>query len=263
MARSVFYFFLSLAGPAFFIDGQAQVTIQQVVAPAGGTSKTVSGYTIDFTVGEAVIATAGIDPTCTEGFHQPLEAKDFVHHSLHLNAVNQTTYIQLSWRTTTEVNNDQFYVERSSDGVRFGDFVTIPSAAPGGNSQTPVNYSTNDNRPLNGANYYRLRQVGKDGTILYSEMVRVDFTLPSWFVQVYPNPVHDQLYIHGYTDQTEAFDLRLMDLQGRIVFTSRISFLLGYNDAILSLGGLSKGIYILYIMDQVHGNKQAVKLLKE
>ncbi|MHA4807387.1 T9SS type A sorting domain-containing protein [Flavitalea flava] len=91
-------------------------------------------------------------------------------------------------------------------------------------------------------------------------------TLSHSFVEspdMYPNPVHDKLFIHGYSDQAEDLDLRLMDIQGRVLLVSRISFLQGYNDATLSLSKLARGIYILSITDHVHGGKEALKLLKE
>jgi len=65
---------LLLAGMVLFYQGRAQA-VQQVVS-AGGGSKTLGSYTIDFTIGETVILSAGTDPSCTEGFQQPLTVRD-------------------------------------------------------------------------------------------------------------------------------------------------------------------------------------------
>jgi hypothetical protein len=174
MLRYRLYCLFSLTCLGCFYKGQAQ-TVQQVIGAAGGTSRSVGAYTIDFTVGETVIVTAGTDPSCTEGFQQPLSNKDL--------------------------------------GI-----VTAP--------------------PLNPGNQ-------------------------RWFVQVYPNPLHEQLTIHGYADQDDNLDFRLIDMTGRILWIRRLSFVQGFNDALLSVGTLSRGIYVLSINEQAHGGHKEVKLLKE
>ena len=90
MPRSFPYYFLLLAGLLSCYNGQAQA-VQQVVGSAGGSSKALSGYTIDFTVGETVIATAGTDPSCTEGFHQPPTTRDLPDSNL----INAKWYIKV------------------------------------------------------------------------------------------------------------------------------------------------------------------------
>ena len=169
MPRSFLYYLLFLAGLFFCHNGEAQ-TVLQVVGSAGGSSKALAGYTVDFTVGEAVIATAGTNPSCTEGFHQPLTARDFPDSNL-LNV--------------------------------------------------------------------------------------------KWYIKVYPNPVHDQLTLHAYMDQPGNLDLRLIDIMGRVVMTRRLTFVQGYNDVLLNMGSLARGIYVLYMADAIHGGHQTVKLLKE
>lgn len=39
--------------------------------------------------------------------------------SFELNATRNDTYITIYWKTTTELNNKGFEIERSTDGVRF------------------------------------------------------------------------------------------------------------------------------------------------
>ena len=169
MSRYCLYIFLSVAGLLLFHNGKAQV-VEQVVGAAGGSSKAIVGYTIDFTLGEVVIATAGSDLSCTEGFHQPLVARNLPDSNL---------------------------------------------------------------------------------------------TAASWYIKIFPNPVHDELKIHAYMDRAGGIDFRLVDIQGRVLVVRQLSFLQGYNDAVLNVGSLARGIYVLYMSDAVHGGHRAVKLLKE
>jgi hypothetical protein len=110
MSRSYLYFFLLLAGLASFYNGQAQ-SVQQVIGAGGGSSKAVSGYTIDFTVGETVILTAGSDPSCTEGFHQPLTARDFPDSNL----INAAWYIKIYPNPVHDQLTIHAYMDRSGE----------------------------------------------------------------------------------------------------------------------------------------------------
>jgi hypothetical protein len=78
---------------------QAQTVEQRVIASGGGSSKAISGYDISFTIGETIIVTAGSNPVCTQGFHQPSQAKDFPQGDKQLvifpNPVKNTLYIRL------------------------------------------------------------------------------------------------------------------------------------------------------------------------
>lgn len=84
-----------------------------------------------------------------------------------------------------------------------------------------------------------------------------------WYVKVYPNPMHEQLQIHAYMDKAGDVDLRLIDMLGRVLLIRRLSFLQGANDTMIYVGALARGIYVLYIADDVHGGHREVKLLKE
>lgn len=170
MGRYYLYIFLSLTGTILFNKSGAQTLPVQQVIGAGGGSNTIGRLTIDFTIGETVIATAGSDPSCTEGFHQPLMARDLPDSNL-INA--------------------------------------------------------------------------------------------AWYMKVYPNPVHDQLTIHAYMDRSGELDLRLIDIMGRVLLVRQVSFVQGYNDFTIYTSSLARGIYVLSVIDRVHGGHREVKLLKE
>ena len=75
---------------------------------------------------------------------------------------------KLTWSTASELNNDHFTVERSTDEVSFMPIGSLPSA---GNSQQMTHYSLLDEQPNQRVNYYRLQQVDLDGTSTYSHVV--------------------------------------------------------------------------------------------
>ncbi len=73
--------------------------------------------------------------------------------------------ITLNWQTTTELNNSYFAVERSCNAVNYTAVVRVNIAATGAAVQ---DYVYTDKQPLAGTNYYRLKQVDKDGKFSYS-----------------------------------------------------------------------------------------------
>ena len=73
--------------------------------------------------------------------------------------------VEITWTTLSELNNSLFMLERSNDGYSFETIDNIPGA---GTSLTITNYRSIDYSPLNGTNYYRLKQVDHDGAFEYS-----------------------------------------------------------------------------------------------
>ncbi len=96
-----------------------------------------------------------------------------------------------TWATATEINNDYFTVEKSRDAINFERVEIVEGA---GNSNQILHYSCNDNNPLPGISYYRLKQTDFDGKFSYSKIVAVEFEdLPENVI--YPNPFNTSLNI--------------------------------------------------------------------
>lgn len=71
----------------------------------------------------------------------------------------QNNRVKLDWNTFSETNNEAFIVYRSTDGVTYTEIARQTSKGSGAN-----NYTAYDIKPLNGVNYYRLKQKDLDGT---------------------------------------------------------------------------------------------------
>lgn len=110
---------------------------------------------------------------------------------LNFEAVKQASTVQLSWQTSSEINSDHFDVEYSKDGTSWQ---TLGSVAAAGNSSITKSYGYNHATPVNGANYYRLRQVDINGMYAFSNVRVVNFNSKTG-IKILPNPVVDKLYI--------------------------------------------------------------------
>lgn len=96
--------------------------------------------------------------------------------------------IEITWKTATEINNDFFTIERSSNGSTFVEIAEEPGA---GNSTSILEYTVYDDEPMEGNTYYRLKQTDFDGKFEYFDMVAVSLIKNSdgsCVFKVYPNP---------------------------------------------------------------------------
>ena len=139
--------------------------------------------------------------------------------------------VEVRWTTAAEVNNSFFEVQRSGDGRQFEQ---IGQTAGRGRM---ANYLFVDEAPLDGANYYRLRQVDRDGTATVSAVVMDVFTGKE-VLTVYPNPVGKLLTVQlPATEVTSQLSLHRAD--GQLVRT------LATDQAQIDVSELAAGVYYL------------------
>ena len=139
--------------------------------------------------------------------------------------------IKVDWGTESEINCDHFEIERSSNGV---DFERIAYEKGQNNSSTSYSYSIYDEQPFVGTNYYRIKEIDKDGKYTYSSVVSAEFE--KFEFKLSPNPVSNQIHI----ESSKAIEkIEIINTAGQIVRT-----FLGAQRT-LEVGAFSKGIYFL------------------
>ena len=147
----------------------------------------------------------------------------------------------LTWRTATELNNEGFEIQRSSDSKNWE---TIGFEAGYGTTQTEMDYKFVDNRPQNSINYYRLKQMDYDGQFDYSPIRSVTIDNIQTPVSIFPNPVKDgtlTLQLENYDDY--EIQINIYDLTGR-KWLQQTSFA---TNTMLNVSDLSTGIYLMEI----------------
>jgi hypothetical protein len=143
----------------------------------------------------------------------------------------------LEWQTSTEINNDRFEIERSSNGITFG---KIGQVAGAGNSIILLNYNYTDANPFKGTNYYRLRQVDIDGKFNYSSIRTVNFKGNGYFT-ILNSPTNGTPVIVKTTDVNSM--LSIFDESGK-----KIKDITVINNSVsISVDQLSNGVYLLVL----------------
>lgn len=164
------------------------------------------------------------------------------------DAAAKENYVLVKWVTASEQDNDFFTVERSQNGMLFNNLVVVPSQ---GNSNTIQTYTINDNNPLKGRSYYRLKFTDVEGRSEYSDIRSVlfennnakDFLL-------FPNPNEGNtvfVQLDGIA-QNENIAISLADVQGKIIYKSQNPTLTGNRIKINLPRQLAKGSYIVQVI---------------
>lgn len=174
----------------------------------------------------------------------------------------QIESVLLKWSTASEKNSHYFTVEKSTDGVNYTAIGNVPAA---GYSNTVLNYSLTDEHPINGINYYRLKQVDNDGTYEYSSIVQVNFEhlTKSYLDNIHPNPVNTDLYFDYYASEEDKLQIRLYDYTGRLMIEQQKSVVLGKSTVKTDMSNLAKGVYVLKIYNASGENIVTQKVIKE
>ncbi len=173
---------------------------------------------------------------------------------LAFTAQKSKSNILLSWSTVTELNNDYFLVEKSIDALEFEELAKINGAI---DSRSKNNYKFTDFNPVNGINYYRLKQVDLDGNYSYSNVEKVEFEIENAVV-ISPNPFNNFIIVNSslkYDNNT----IQVVNLNGKTVYNSTIPA--GNSTTKFYLPDLNSGIYFVKINNN-NNFKKVFKLVK-
>lgn len=159
------------------------------------------------------------------------------------------TAVVLTWQTASEVNNDYFSIERSTNGLTFEE---IGRVTANGDSRDIQEYSYYDENPIKGTSYYRLKQTDYNGSSEYVKLITANFSEEddgTCVLNVYPNPCTGNCTIN--LDDCPLSDgevaVELYDAMGKRIVNriqpksndGDISFHLNTNN------NLSPGVYIV------------------
>lgn len=169
----------------------------------------------------------------------PIELLSFTGKSL-------GTRNQLDWVTATEINNDYFTVERSSNGIDFTEASKVDGA---GNSNAVHSYSTIDNDPYPGLTYYRLKQTDFDGKFSYSPLIAVENQMDKIMVDnIHPNPTNGDLNFDFISPIKGVVEVKMFDAYGKLIFEETMSVDEGKTPLTTHMGHLAQGIYTLRVV---------------
>lgn len=171
---------------------------------------------------------------------------------IYFNAKLKNDIVKIDWGTASELNNDYFTVERSSDGINFDELLRKRGA---GNNTFKLNYSDEDLHPLTGYSYYRLKQTDYDGHYSYSDIEIVNYNLKPGdgdelqIISIAPNPFTESFNLNFSSKSIATVDILLVNSSGQTVTKDKVHTTEGFNTYQFSNKyNLNKGIYFVYLL---------------
>ena len=177
------------------------------------------------------------------------------------NVVAEPDKIELLWTTATEINSNNFEIQRSFDGTTFA---TIGTETAAGNSNILRNYEYDDVQgiTLKGQElFYRIVETDIDGHEFYTDIKNVKIPDDGNNLKLVYNPVNNQALLRYTCVANAHVQIRVVDHLGRVISVIEQTVQQGVNDIKLETGNLARGIYEVELssnQDQEH-----VRMMKE
>ena len=159
---------------------------------------------------------------------------------MNFNAQCENGNVRIIWTTASEINNDYFTVERSSD---YENWSIVHHVSGAGNSNTVNSYSCLDREAGTARSYYRLKQTDFDGTYSYSDVVHAGNCSGVGSLEIFPIPASTHFQVRS-SDAVKH--IRIIDNKGQHVHSSP-----GYVERV-DIDKLKPGLYFVEINTSSH-----------
>ncbi len=202
-------------------------------------------YYIDITNGTGRVVTAPVWYTRLDNVVLPVTFSAFT-----LQKVDKVA--KLSWTTAQESNSSHFIIERSTDGRNWQSVATIAAA---GYSTSSRNYVAFDNLPLDGTNYYRIKQVDRDSRFEVSTVKSIFFKV-DFNVSIAPNPATDFVELSLRNAYSKGVNIQLFNASGKMIYsTTSIQ-----NKIRINTSHLTRGLYFVKLIQDENTVTQKILL---
>jgi hypothetical protein len=159
---------------------------------------------------------------------------------------NKGAINELNFTTLSEKDNSYFSIERSENGNNFYQIGTLNGALT---SNVQKNYQFIDHAPINGMNYYRVKQNDTNEKSAYSTIVSI-MNLSSHSNSIKNTIIDQHLY---YDNHTEDQVLKVYDISGKVIQTYKIE----KGENVLLFGDIPSGVHFIRV-----GMSEVWKVLK-
>ncbi|RQO29672.1 hypothetical protein DBR32_15550 [Taibaiella sp. KBW10] len=171
------------------------------------------------------------------------------------SADKQNNKVDLQWITASEENNWGFEIERSADSKDWTLIGAVRSLSSTGTTHFQSLYKYADLEPLEGDNFYRIKQKDYDGKFTYSPVRLVTFSQVG-ALSLFPNHTRESVTIKGLKG---AASISIYNTKGQLVYSAK-----GHEGSmLLNLKQLPAGIYICTVADTNGSQIAKLTIVKE
>jgi len=213
---------------------------------AGYYTTQTPGAQSDFVVNGSQVAAYNDAASCLAAFDNTVS--NSLPISLdYFDAKQDGETIAIEWTTASETNNDFFSVLKSYDAISFEIIDEVHGA---GTSTVRHSYTSKDENPQVGINYYRLKQTDFDGKSTFSAVKSITFSAKNIDFDIFPNPSKfGNMTLAINAKRTEIVNLIITDIKGSQVYNNAITIEAGQNNIHLSdYTYLNAGQYVISLI---------------
>ena len=168
--------------------------------------------------------------------------------------------VMLNWRASLQINNAYFEVERSKDGQQFESVGKIEGCSL---CEVIENFELKDNNPFTGVSYYRLKEVDKDGKIVYSQIVSIKLLKETLKISLANSISNGEYEIFIENDEPgKELLLQLWNSNGNLIRQQTRSLAAGNTKIKYSLSNVAAGGYFIRVSDKQARVLATIKLIK-
>ena len=166
--------------------------------------------------------------------------------------------VVLTWKTAQEQNSNHFDIEKSADDIHW---TVIGSRAAAGNGNIEKTYFFTDDSALRN-NFYRIAAYDQNGSIHYTNTLQTSCNTTDVF-RVWPNPVHDKVFINIVSAKGSAAIIKLFDSRGVLVRVQKATVLPGNNQFSTDMKLLANGAYTLSVVWNSGQMNKTIQVVKQ
>ena len=168
-------------------------------------------------------------------------------------ATKNSSDVLMSWSTAQEFNNNNFEIQRSTDGSNW----TVIALVMGmGTSTTTTQYSYTDKNMTAATVYYRIRQVDIDGKFEYSDVKTIRSNQAAAVAKIYAANNMVNVEFNAATEGTVT--VRMLNTNGQLVAEQHFQqaqYRISMNNY-----GKGAGLYVIQVSDNM-GWSESAKLI--
>jgi hypothetical protein len=152
--------------------------------------------------------------------------------------------VELNWVTMMESDVDHFEIQRSGDGLNFQDIDSVQSQMKISTQEYQLVYNYIDKHPFPGTSYYRVKVVGKNGTINQTPVVQINNNTVEG-TRIYPTLVQNNMVFVESDKNLRTVKMEFFDISGNKISETNWETLNGRQNVQVSKSGkLPTGTYI-------------------
>jgi len=165
-----------------------------------------------------------------------------------------TNEVALAWQANTDNGHSHFEIEKSTDSRNFQII---------GRVETNDTYTFLDRTPSIGDNYYRIKGIATNGEAKYTKVINVVYNPYQFVLNLYPNPVKDDLTLKFKGVTNENISIQISDLSGRRIISQQVSANNTVQTVNINTANLSAQVYILKMINSKNETIAIQKFVKQ